>query len=57
MITFHELGRAGRLGNQLYQYALLKGVSVKTGHPIHLPDLSKRVWHGQQCNIEQGLKK
>ena len=51
MITFHELGRAGRLGNQLYQYALLKGVSAKTGHPIHLPDLSKRVWHGQQCKL------
>lgn len=49
MITFHELGRAGRLGNQLYQYAFLKGLSIKTGYPIHLPDMSKRVWHGQQC--------
>ena len=51
MITFHELGRAGRLGNQLYQYALLKGISVKTGYPIHLPDFSERVWHGQQCKL------
>jgi hypothetical protein len=31
------LGRMGRLGNQMFQYALLLGVSARTGHTPTLP--------------------
>lgn len=49
MITFSQIGELGRLGNQLFQYALLKSVSLKTGYEIVLPDPTKRTWHGQKC--------
>ena len=49
MITFSNIGVLGRLGNQLFQYALLKSVSNKTGYDIVLPNLSDRKWHGQKC--------
>ena len=31
MITFNTLGRHGQLGNQMFQYALLQGISSKRG--------------------------
>ena len=37
MITFSMLGRHGQLGNQLFQYAVLLGVSAKTGSDIAIP--------------------
>lgn len=37
MITFKRIGRHGRLGNQLFQYALLLGVSAKTGFKLGIP--------------------
>jgi hypothetical protein len=50
MITFKEIGRYGRLGNQLFQLAILKVVSLKTGYDIILPkDTSYRNHHGQNC--------
>ena len=49
MITFTELGNYGRLGNQLFQYAFLIGVSKKYNLPIHLPDLSIKIANSQQC--------
>lgn len=50
MITFSQLGRYGRLGNQLFQYAALKGLSVKKGYEIKLPDsIKESYWHGQKC--------
>lgn len=50
MITNVHIGHSGRLGNQLFQYAILKAISNKTGYQITLPtDLSTRVWHGQEC--------
>ena len=49
MIAFSQIGELGRLGNQLFQYALLKSVSLKTGYEIALPDLTERKWHGQKC--------
>jgi len=53
MIFFTEIGRYGRLGNQLYQYAILKSVSLRKGYRISMPlDLSKREWHGQKCLLE-----
>lgn len=50
MITFTELGYNGRLGNQLWQYALLKSVSLRTGKKIVLPiSIFQNVWHSQKC--------
>ena len=50
MITFNEIGRYGRLGNQLFQLAILKVVSLKTGYDIILPeDINERNHHGQNC--------
>lgn len=49
MIYFTELGQYGRLGNQLFQYALVKSVSLKLNLPLELPKFENRVWHGQQC--------
>jgi hypothetical protein len=37
MITFRSLGHHGRLGNQLYQYALLKGVAARRGFEVRIP--------------------
>ena len=40
MITFSNLGKYGRLGNQLFQYAALKGLSIKKGYEIGMsPDI------------------
>lgn len=32
MITYQKLGSYGRLGNQMFQYAAMLGISEKTGH-------------------------
>ena len=50
MITFDNIGEYGRLGNQLFQYAILKSVSLKTGYDIVLnKNFTNRVWHNQKC--------
>lgn len=49
MITFSSLGRHGRLGNQLFQYAALVGISEKLGIPCGIPRLDNVLWHGQGC--------
>jgi hypothetical protein len=38
MITHKSIGYSGRLGNQMFQYATLKSVSLKTGFKCFLPD-------------------
>ena len=37
MIGFNALGRMGRLGNQMFQYAALKGISKNIGVDITIP--------------------
>ena len=49
MITFSQLGALGRLGNQLYQYAAAKAVSLKTGNVLKIPNPDYMKWHGQNC--------
>lgn len=34
MITFSKFGNYGRLGNQMFQYALLVGIHAKTGYSV-----------------------
>jgi len=37
MIGFNHLGRLGRLGNQMFQYAALRGIAANNGHNFCLP--------------------
>jgi hypothetical protein len=49
MITFSKLGHHGRLGNQLYQLAILKKISLLKGYDIMLDnEILDRNWHGQK---------
>jgi hypothetical protein len=52
MITNIHLGVDGRLGNQLFQYAALKSLSLHTGNECVLPNLTDRLWHGQSCLLD-----
>lgn len=38
MITHKSIGYSGRLGNQMFQYAVLKAVSLKNGYECVLPN-------------------
>ena len=38
MITHNSIGYSGRLGNQMFQYAALKAVSLETGFKCFLPN-------------------
>ena len=40
MITNFALGRDGRLGNQLFQYAALRALSLEHGYEIVVPNFS-----------------
>lgn len=42
MIGFNELGRLGRLGNQMFQYASLKGIARNNGLEICIPQLTPK---------------
>ena len=37
-LTFDNLGNLGRLGNQMFQYAALKGIAVNCGFDYRLPN-------------------
>ena len=53
MILFPSMGRYGRLGNQLFQYAAGRSLALhhKTDLFINDPDTSK--WHGQKCLLNE----
>lgn len=53
MITFYELGQLGRLGNQLFQYAALRSLSLEKGYELKIPDPTTREWHGQTCLLDK----
>jgi hypothetical protein len=53
MITFHKLGELGRLGNQLFQYAALKGLGLRNGYDAVIPNPQTMNWHGQTCLLDQ----
>lgn len=52
-LKFKDLGEYGRLGNQLFQYAALKGIAKKKGLTPVIPDLTSKVWHGQRCLLNE----
>lgn len=41
MITHNSIGYSGRLGNQMFQYATLKSISIETGFSCVLPNNTK----------------
>ena len=51
MISFTGLGHYGRLGNQLFQYAILIAVANKRGFEIKIPQTNNRFWHGQKSQL------
>ena len=53
MITFSELGRYGRLGNQLFQYAAVRSLSLQSGFELKIPNPEAMHWHGQPCLLGQ----
>jgi hypothetical protein len=52
MITYSQLGAYGRLGNQLFQYAILVAVGIEKGYVVKIPNYKNRHWHGQNCLLD-----
>ena len=38
MLAFNHLGRLGQLGNQMFQYAALKGIAERHGYDFMIPN-------------------
>ena len=38
MLSFNNLGRIGRLGNQMFQYSALKGIAEKNNFDFCMPE-------------------
>ena len=52
MITFSRLGEFGRLGNQLFQYAMLYVLGKEKEYEIKIPDFQNKYHHGQKCLLD-----
>ena len=53
MFIFPELGRAGRLGNQMFQLAALKALSLRNKSQAYIPDDLYNITHdGQICLLD-----
>jgi hypothetical protein len=42
MLAFNELGNNGRLGNQMFQYAALRGIAAKKGYDWCIPPFTEK---------------
>ena len=42
MLAFNKLGKLGRLGNQMFQYASLRGIAARRGYDFGIPPSSFR---------------
>jgi hypothetical protein len=49
MLSFNYLGNLGRLGNQMFQYASLKGIASKRGYDFCIP--SKELFGFKDANV------
>lgn len=55
MLSFNHLGNLGRLGNQMFQYASLKGIAERRGYEFIIPprevfgNLDANVRHSDAC--------
>ncbi len=53
MFVFPEIGRSGRLGNQMFQLAAIKSLSLKNKSQAYIPDdLYSRTHDGQSCLLK-----
>lgn len=43
MIGLNYLGRMGQLGNQMFQYAAIRGIAAKRGYGYTIPDHSEKI--------------
>ena len=50
MISFNHLGNLGRLSNQMFQYASLKGIAKKHGYEYSIPP--KQVFGSIDSNVK-----
>lgn len=49
MLAFNHLGKLGRLGNQMFQYASLRGIAANRGYDFGIPHSSfDDVWNDHQ---------
>ena len=49
MLAFNHLGKLGRLGNQMFQYAALRGIAAKRGYDFGIPPSNfKNEWEDHQ---------
>ena len=49
MIGFNHIGRHGRLGNQMFQYAALRGIAETKGYEFCVPESTfKNEWEDHQ---------
>jgi len=53
MITYSQIGNYGRLGNQLFQYALVRSISIEKGYELKLPDPDSIVCQNQKCQLSK----
>lgn len=49
MISFPSIGRYGRLGNQLFQYAAGRSLALHHNTELFINDPESSEWHGQKC--------
>lgn len=54
MITFNKLGNLGRLGNQMFQYASLRGIADKHGYDYAIPP--KRLFGQEDDNVKNDIE-
>lgn len=47
------MGKLGRLGNQLFQYAATVGLATMNGYQVGMPKLQDRQWHSQKCLLDE----
>lgn len=50
MIGMNKLGKNGRLGNQIFQYASLVGIAKNLNYDFCIPDHSKTIWFDKIIN-------
>ena len=43
MLAFNNIGSLGRLGNQMFEYAALRGIASKHGYEFMIPPPEKEV--------------
>ena len=56
MIGYNRLGINGRLANQMFQYASLRGIAAKHGYEWTIPPEDRETHNMADYNIMDGFK-